>query len=204
MVATFFFQRTTAFTLFLIVPSLQISCFRKTKEKQYAKYDLNKRIAARLIWQLVIHSCVIFAYIISRRDGENNGFLAGVSLPPSSRAPRAQNPLFLPFQTPATQATLQPKKLCFIYFPTARIFQKIFLNSKQRLYHVTNELLGVTPKGSLLCSCSLWCHRLLGKSIAWQHEDWVHRGISKGKEQRIIGHMRAQRDPSISTASQTG
>ena len=46
MVATFFLQRTTAFILFLIVPSLQISCFRKTKEKQYQKYDLNKRIAA--------------------------------------------------------------------------------------------------------------------------------------------------------------
>ena len=110
MVATFFFQRTTAFTLFLIVPSLQISCFRKTKEKQYAKYDLNKRIAAKRIWQLVIHNCVIFAYIISRRDDENNGFLAGVSLSPSlltrpSRLPRAQNPLSLPFQTPATQAT---------------------------------------------------------------------------------------------------
>ena len=100
MVATFFFQRTTAFTLFSIVPSLQISCFRKTKEKQYAKYDLNKRIAARLIWQLVIHSCVIFAYIISRRDGENNGFLAGVSLPLSSRAPILSRlkPLSLPFQ----------------------------------------------------------------------------------------------------------
>ena len=104
MVATFFLQRTTAFILFLIVPSLQISCFRKTKEKQYAKYDLNKRIAARLIWQLVIHSCVILAYIISRRDGENNRFLAGVSLPPSSRAPRAQNPVSLPFQTPARHA----------------------------------------------------------------------------------------------------
>ena len=88
MVATFFLQQTTAFILFLIVPSLQISCFRKTREKQYAKYDLKKRIAARLIWQLVIHSCVIFACIISRRDGENNGFLAGVSLPPSLRAPR--------------------------------------------------------------------------------------------------------------------
>ena len=49
IIATSFFQRTTAFTLCLIVPSLQISCFRKTKEKQYAKYDLNKRIAARLI-----------------------------------------------------------------------------------------------------------------------------------------------------------
>ena len=109
MVATFFLQRTTAFILFLIVPSLQISCFGKTKEKQYAKYDLNRRITARLIWQLVIHSCVIFAYIISRRNSENNGFLAGVSLPPSllarpSRFPRAQNPLSLPFQTPATQA----------------------------------------------------------------------------------------------------
>ena len=33
MVATFFFQRTTAFKLFFIVPSPQISCFRKTKEK---------------------------------------------------------------------------------------------------------------------------------------------------------------------------
>ena len=103
MVATFFLQRTTAFIL-LIIPLLQISCSRKTKEKQYAKYDLNKRIAARLIWQLVIHSCVIFAYIISRRDGENNRFLAGVSLPPSSRAPRAQNPVSLPFQTPAKHA----------------------------------------------------------------------------------------------------
>ena len=86
MVATFFFQRTTTFTLFSMVASLQISCFRKPKEKQYAK--LNKRMAARLIWQLVIHRCVIFAYIIRRRDGENNGFLAGGSLPPSSRAPR--------------------------------------------------------------------------------------------------------------------
>ena len=28
------------------------------------------------------------------------------SLPPSSRAPRAQNPLSLPFQTPSTQAIL--------------------------------------------------------------------------------------------------
>ena len=58
---------------------------------------------------VVIHSCVIFAYIISRRDGKNNGVLAGVSLPPSlfacpSRFPRAPNPLSLPFQTPTTQA----------------------------------------------------------------------------------------------------
>ena len=48
MVSTFFLQRTTAFMLLLIVPLLQISCFRIAKEKQYAKYDF-KRIAARLI-----------------------------------------------------------------------------------------------------------------------------------------------------------
>ena len=49
-----------------------------------------------------------FAYIISSRDSENNGFLAGVSLPPSlplslpPRVPlfsRPPNPLSLPFQT---------------------------------------------------------------------------------------------------------
>ena len=116
MVATFFFQRTTAFTLFLIVPSLQISCFRKTKEKQYAKYDLNKRIAARLIWQLVIHSCVIFAYIISRRDGENNGFLAGVpSFPSSSRAPRVTLAPKTPFPFPFKRL---PSRLCLTDFKT--------------------------------------------------------------------------------------
>ena len=57
-------------------------------EKRKAK---NTCIAARLIWQLVIRSCVIFAYIISRKDGENNGLL---------------NSLSLPFQIPATQASL--------------------------------------------------------------------------------------------------
>ena len=135
MVATFFLQRTNAFILFLIVPSLQISCFRKTKEKQCAKYDLNERIAARLIWHLVIHSCVIFAYIISRRDGENNGFLAGVSLPPSSllarpsRFPRAQNLLSLPFQTPATQAT--PIYAIFFYANTVPTFgERLMRNIK--------------------------------------------------------------------------
>ena len=39
MVATFFLQQMTAFILFLIVSSLQICCFGKTKEKQYAKCD---------------------------------------------------------------------------------------------------------------------------------------------------------------------
>ena len=81
IVATFFFQRTAAFELFccstyLHSPSLQFSCFRKTEAK-------NKCFAATLIWQLVIHSCVIFAYVISRRNGENNSLLAGISFPPS-------------------------------------------------------------------------------------------------------------------------
>ena len=64
-------------------------------------------IAARLIWQLVIHSCVIFViFLISRRDDENNGFLAGVSLlPPPSRVVSRPNSLPLLFRTPATQAT---------------------------------------------------------------------------------------------------
>ena len=32
---------------------------------------------------LDVHSCVIFAYIISRRDGDNNSALAGVPHPPT-------------------------------------------------------------------------------------------------------------------------
>ena len=70
IVATFFFQRTTAFELVFIVRtfttcSRQISCFRKTKAKTKCT------LASRLIWQLVIHSCFIFAYKISMRTGEN-------------------------------------------------------------------------------------------------------------------------------------
>ena len=130
---------------FLIVPSLQISCFGKTKEKQYAKYYLNKRIAARLIWQLVIHSCVIFAYIISRRDGENNGFLAGVSLPlfllaRPSRFPRAQNPLSLPFQTPATQASGFRIPWAVFRFPKPRIPDSTNKNFLDSGFHKQNFL----------------------------------------------------------------
>ena len=64
-------------------------------------------IAARLIWQLVVHSCVIFViFLISRWDGKNNCFLAGVPLlPPPSRVVSVRNSLPLPFRTPATQAT---------------------------------------------------------------------------------------------------
>ena len=82
---------------FFIVPLLWISCFRKTKEKQCEKYDWNACIAGRLIWQLVIHSCVIFViFLIS----------IGVPLlPPPSREVLRPNSLPLPFRTPATQAT---------------------------------------------------------------------------------------------------
>ena len=49
---------------------------------------------------------VIFViFLISRRDGENNGFLAGVPLlQPPSRVVSRSNSLPLPFRTPATQA----------------------------------------------------------------------------------------------------
>ena len=44
--------------------------------------------------------------LISRRDGENNGLLAGVPLlPRPSRVVSRPNSLSLPFQTPATQAS---------------------------------------------------------------------------------------------------
>ena len=44
-------------------------------------------------------------FLISRRDGENNGFLAGVPLlPPPSRLDSRPNSLPLPFRTPDTQA----------------------------------------------------------------------------------------------------
>ena len=44
-------------------------------------------------------------FLISRRDGENNGFLAGVPLhPPFSRVVSRPNSLLFPFRTPATQA----------------------------------------------------------------------------------------------------
>ena len=66
-----------------------LSCFRKTKAK-------NKCITARFIWQLVIHRCAIFAYIISRWDGKNNGALAGISFPPS-------------LSTPCPRISLRPK-----------------------------------------------------------------------------------------------
>ena len=47
----------------------------------------------------------VVIFLISRRDGENNGFLAGVPvLPPPSRVVPRPNSLPLPFRPPATQA----------------------------------------------------------------------------------------------------
>ena len=83
IVATFFFQRmTAAFELFFYRMYLHFRYLVLEKQK------LKLRASLTDIWQLVIYNCVIFAYIISRQDGENNGFLAGVSFPPSSHAPR--------------------------------------------------------------------------------------------------------------------
>ena len=47
---------------------------------------------------LDVYSCVIFAYIISRRDGDNNSALAGVSLLPT--LPKI--PVPFPFRIPDT------------------------------------------------------------------------------------------------------
>ena len=53
---------------------------------------------------------------------------------------------------------LQPKKLCFIYFPTG-FFRKFLWMANNFCFMSQKELLGVTQKGSLLRSCSLWCHK---------------------------------------------
>ena len=52
------------------------------------------------------HSYDIFViFLIGRRDGENNGFLSGVSLLPlPSRVVWSPKSIPLPFRTPATQA----------------------------------------------------------------------------------------------------
>ena len=87
------FNWTTTIELFLLtVSSLQIPCFRKTKEKQFKKLRTkNKCITVAFF----LHS-----YIISWRDGKNNGLLAGVSLPPSLRAPRISLAPKTPFSFP--------------------------------------------------------------------------------------------------------
>ena len=54
-------------------------------------------------------------FLISRQDGENNGFLAGVPLlPPRSLLVSRPNslPLPLPFRTPATQASSLKTLVC--------------------------------------------------------------------------------------------
>ena len=50
------------------------------------------------------------------------------------------------------------KKLWFVYFPTG-FFRKFFWIANNLCFMSQNELLGVTQKGSFLCSCSLWCHK---------------------------------------------
>ena len=41
IVATFFFPSWTAFELFFIVPSLEISCFRKTKARKSVRLKIS-------------------------------------------------------------------------------------------------------------------------------------------------------------------
>ena len=61
--------------------------------------------------------CYFFAAVISRRDSENNGFLAGVPLlPPPSRAVSRPYSLPLPSRTPATQAIMLYVLRRFFFF----------------------------------------------------------------------------------------
>ena len=63
-------------------------------------------------------------FLISRRDGENNGFLAGVPLlPPPSRVVSRPNSLPLPFRTPATQATFT---VAFVMFSSLGSYSRLF------------------------------------------------------------------------------
>ena len=62
-----------------------------------------------LIWRLTNQDFNI--RLVDVKNEKNNGLLAGVSFPPSSRAPSrlscAKNSFSHPFQTPATQATFE-------------------------------------------------------------------------------------------------
>ena len=97
----------------------------------------------------------------------------------------------------------QPKKLYFIYFPTG--FSENFCEWQTTSVSCHKMNYWVSHRRVVSSPAVLWdATRLLGKSVTWQHKKRVRRRISKGKWQRIIGRMRAQRDPSISTACQTG
>ena len=128
--------------------------------------------------------------IISRRDSENNGFLAGVSLPPfllgrPSRFPRAQNPLSLPFQTPATQAN-------YIVDP---FFVSSCDTSKDPVYLVPRShsvlrwkvsSLAVGDLGTRLETRLDFRHLLGLPREAWQEETVRVRSAGTFPEQRLV------------------
>ena len=78
IVATFFFQRTTAFELFLFRTFTSDCLFyenkRKTVREIRQKIANNKCVAARRIWQLVIHCCVIELF------WKKSSYVSGVSV----------------------------------------------------------------------------------------------------------------------------
>ena len=121
-----------------------LNFFRRTKKKHCEKYDQNMCIAAGLIWQLVIHSCLFFvSFSISRRDGENDGLLAGVPLilPPSQAVSRP-NFLPLPFRTPATQSSsVSDYRLitCLLRTSLPRRGSRQRANVRFKLRHFQNE-----------------------------------------------------------------
>ena len=141
IVATFFFQPRNAFELFFIVPSLQISCFRKTKARKTVRLKISVS-RPDLFDSQSFTVCVIFAYILSWWGGENNGFLAGASLAPSHLA--RPKPPFLSFSNAChhRQPRLCRSSLEFEFYRECRRTNKIRSNFRHNLSVIFAVLLG--------------------------------------------------------------
>ena len=87
-------RRTTAFELFYFTFTLDF--FRKNKRKTVREIRLECVHRGQTLfdsWSFTVALFLLF-FLISRRDGENNGFLAGVPLlPPPSRVVSHPNSL---------------------------------------------------------------------------------------------------------------
>ena len=135
------FNRGTHLNFFFIVPSLQISCFRKTKARKTVRLKISVS-RPDLFDSQSFTVCVIFAYIVSRWGGENNGFLAGVSLAPSHLA--RPKPPFLSFSNAChhRQPRLCRSSLEFEFYRECRRTNKIRSNFRHNLSVIFAVLLG--------------------------------------------------------------
>ena len=112
--ATLFFQRTTAFELFFYNTYLHFRFLVFGKQK--LKISVSR---PDLFDSLSFTVALFFAYITSRRDGQNNGLLGGFSSPPSSRYPgraflwRLKLPKHLP-RRPASYESYMSVLECFV------------------------------------------------------------------------------------------